>query len=78
MIGEQLEEVFIGSKIHLSATTIGLDDLSSTTIGGKEHSADLIFLDPFNKVAVAERACLRLRCSATTKESRCDHNDREH
>ena len=37
---------------------------STATIGREQHSADLIFLNRFHKIAVPQRACRRCRVRA--------------
>ena len=78
VVGEQLEQILIGSEIHLGPTTVVLHDLSCTAIRRQQHPADLILLNTLHKIAVPQRASLRLRTAATSKESRSDHNDRQH
>jgi hypothetical protein len=78
VVGQQLEEILIGRKVHFRTAAIGLNDLSRASVGRQQHTADLIFLNPLNKIAVTKRACLGLRTTGTTEESRCDHYDRKH
>ena len=78
VIGEQLQKIFIRSEVHLGTTAVGLHDLSGAAIRRQQHSADLILLNTLHKIAVPQRASLRLRTAATSEESRSNHNDRQH
>ena len=49
---------------------------SSSTIWREQHSADLVFLNRFHKIAVPQRACRR--CRVGTIKERRTHNDYYH
>jgi hypothetical protein len=73
VIRQHLQKVLIGSKIHLGTTTVGLHNLSCSTIRGEQHATDLILLNRLNKIAISQRASSRCRVR-TVKECRANND----
>jgi hypothetical protein len=76
VIRQHLQQILVRSEVHLRTTTIGLNNLSGSTVGRQQNSADLIFLNGFHKVAVPQRASCR--CRVWTVKERRTHNDHYH
>jgi hypothetical protein len=76
VVRQHLQQILVWSEVDLRTTAIGLNDLSGSTVRGKQNSADLILLNRLNKIAVPQRASCR--CRVGTVKERRTHNDHYH
>ena len=76
MLGQQTQQLLVGSQVHLGAAAVVFHHLSGAPIRGDQHATDLVVLNRFNEIAVAHGPRFLLGV-ATAQEGRGDHHDRQ-
>ena len=76
VLRQQTQQLLVGGQVDLGSAAIVFHHLSGPAVGGNQHTADLVVLNCFNKIAVAHGPRFLLGV-ATPEESRSDHHDRQ-
>ena len=78
VVGEQLQQILVGSEIHHGPLAAALHHLGGAAVGGDQHPRHLIGLNRLHKVAVAQGA-RRVGRVGTIEERRAhgDHHDHQ-
>ena len=78
VLAEQIQQVLVGSQVHLGALAIALNSQCSAPIRSNQHLGDFVALNGLNEVAVAEVDRCVVGCVGAPADKGCAEGDQHH